>query len=88
MTSSPCIEYYKQQKQQLHCEEYRHNVTHNTFTKFHKKIMRILANLTQQKPKKFLKPPSKRIHYHMLKNKCMAAVIVIKCIKQTIEAII
>ena len=55
MTSSPCVEYYKQQKQQLHCEEYRHNVTHNTFTKFHKKIMHILANLTQQKPKKFLK---------------------------------
>ena len=37
MTSSSCVEYYKQQKQQLHCEEYRHNVRHNIFTKFHQK---------------------------------------------------
>ena len=60
MTSSPWDEYYKQQKQQLHCEEYRHNVIHSPFTKFHKKIMHILPNLTQQNPEKFLKNTLKK----------------------------
>ena len=87
MISSSCVEYYKQQKQQLHCEEYRHNVIHSPFTKFHKKNAHT-SQFNTKELEKFLKPPSKRIHYHMLKNKCMIAVIVIKCIKPTIEAII
>ena len=60
MTSSSCVEYYKQQKQQLHCEEYRHNVIHSPFTKFHKKIMHILANLTQKNLEKLLKTTLKK----------------------------
>jgi hypothetical protein len=60
MTSSPCVEYYKQQKQQLHCEEYRYNVTHNTFIKFHKKHNTHISQFNTTKTEEIFKTTIKK----------------------------